>query len=442
MSQRKRKFFSGTTIEQAVIAAASEYGLPPAELSYRRVEKKHGFLHMRRRVVIEVDPESPRRAEGEAAPLPPVPVGRPRSTGFKRITRSGEGGEAGPDQSPAATARSTPGNEKRAERDDRRRADRPRPERDRADRARPDRDRPARGRSAGDRHQPERRQPDRRQREKPLQQAEDSRSEDRNAEESKARAPRERGRGDRGRENRGVDERGGDDRARRQRHDQAEEPRGDARGRAPQAGKERADDPRAGARRPVEADRDGAANERADDRRSGRPAQRPPRGRKADAKPSERRVVDESMDVLDAAEEAVDKLLAVTGLELDFIVELEGDHLDVDLEGPDAEMLRENQGKSLFALELLIPILVRGLCGQQVFCHVDSEGFRARREEELRKMALRLAEEVAESGDEKTLDYLNPAERRIVHMALADHEDVETESEGRGYLKRLTIWPL
>ncbi len=70
MSAAKRRFFSGNTIEQAVISAASAFGLEPSEVAYKQVEKKHGFLKVRRRVVIEVDATAPRReAPGEGLSL-------------------------------------------------------------------------------------------------------------------------------------------------------------------------------------------------------------------------------------------------------------------------------------------------------------------------------------------------------------------------------------
>lgn len=57
-----RRFFSGNTVEQAVMKAARHYDLSPDELNYRQVEKKHGFLRVRRSVVIEVDSASPKSA--------------------------------------------------------------------------------------------------------------------------------------------------------------------------------------------------------------------------------------------------------------------------------------------------------------------------------------------------------------------------------------------
>ena len=56
----KRKFFSGNSVRQAVVSAASHFDLPPDEVAYREVDKKHGFLKMRKRVIIEVDADDPR----------------------------------------------------------------------------------------------------------------------------------------------------------------------------------------------------------------------------------------------------------------------------------------------------------------------------------------------------------------------------------------------
>ena len=61
MTDSSRLFFTGNTLEQAVVAAASHYELDPDELAYERVERRTGFLRGRRRVVIRVDSNSPRR---------------------------------------------------------------------------------------------------------------------------------------------------------------------------------------------------------------------------------------------------------------------------------------------------------------------------------------------------------------------------------------------
>ncbi len=57
----ERTFFSGNTLEQAVLAAARHHGLDPERVAYTLRDKKHGFLNIRRRVVIVVDPTAPER---------------------------------------------------------------------------------------------------------------------------------------------------------------------------------------------------------------------------------------------------------------------------------------------------------------------------------------------------------------------------------------------
>lgn len=74
----ERQFFSGNSVEQAVLAAASHYGLDPSRVAYRLRDKKHGFLNIRRRVVIEVDPEAPERAPDAAPDETPEEAARPQ----------------------------------------------------------------------------------------------------------------------------------------------------------------------------------------------------------------------------------------------------------------------------------------------------------------------------------------------------------------------------
>ena len=63
---------------------------------------------------------------------------------------------------------------------------------------------------------------------------------------------------------------------------------------------------------------------------------------------------------------------------------------------------------------------------------VDVNGYRAKRAESLRKLALRMADQVNESGRTVALEPMPPAERRIIHLALREHPTVITQSIGEG----------
>ncbi|MFI4982468.1 MAG: hypothetical protein ACHQIO_19125, partial [Nevskiales bacterium] len=61
MTESKRRFFSGDTLQQALVQAANHYHLQPEEIAYHQLEKRHGFTKVRRKFVIEVEPAAPRR---------------------------------------------------------------------------------------------------------------------------------------------------------------------------------------------------------------------------------------------------------------------------------------------------------------------------------------------------------------------------------------------
>jgi spoIIIJ-associated protein len=72
---------------------------------------------------------------------------------------------------------------------------------------------------------------------------------------------------------------------------------------------------------------------------------------------------------------------------------------------------------------------------------VDAEGYRGRREDSLVDLAQRMAEKVVASGRPAPVEPMSAHDRRIVHMALVDHEGVTTESEGEGVFRRVVIFP-
>jgi spoIIIJ-associated protein len=111
----------------------------------------------------------------------------------------------------------------------------------------------------------------------------------------------------------------------------------------------------------------------------------------------------------------------------------------MDLSGPDAELLQAESGELLLALQHLLNQAFgrTGPEGQRIVC--DVEGFRATREAELRAMANLAAERVRESRIPFVFGEMNASERRVIHLTIADCEDLYTESVGEGSARKLKV---
>ena len=99
------------------------------------------------------------------------------------------------------------------------------------------------------------------------------------------------------------------------------------------------------------------------------------------------------------------------------------------------------EGELLLAIEHLLPRAIRGIAGDTTAVRVDCENFHELREERLRSLAQRVAGEVRRSGQAKKLPPMSPADRRIVHLTVADEPGVSSQSEGDGFLKRVRVDP-
>ena len=113
----------------------------------------------------------------------------------------------------------------------------------------------------------------------------------------------------------------------------------------------------------------------------------------------------------------------------------------VDIEGDDLSVLIGHRGETLSALQYITRLIVARELGRGTPVGIDVEGYRARREQQLRQLARRMAEQALEQGKTTTLEPMPAGERRIIHLELRDHEKVYTESVGEGDQRKVTIIP-
>jgi spoIIIJ-associated protein len=102
-------------------------------------------------------------------------------------------------------------------------------------------------------------------------------------------------------------------------------------------------------------------------------------------------------------------------------------------------LLIGRRGETLAALQLLVSLIVGHRTKHRMRIIIDAENYRQRREENLRSLALRVAQQVRNYRRSIALEAMPPHERRIVHIALSDSKDISTESIGEGDARRVVI---
>ena len=111
----------------------------------------------------------------------------------------------------------------------------------------------------------------------------------------------------------------------------------------------------------------------------------------------------------------------------------------VDIEGEDSGLLIGHRGETLAAMQFLVNLLVNRGRTDTVRVTLDVEQYVERRHRSIRELALGVAERVAASGRAIVLEPMPPRERRVVHLTLADHPRVTTQSVGMGADRRVSI---
>jgi len=156
----------------------------------------------------------------------------------------------------------------------------------------------------------------------------------------------------------------------------------------------------------------------------------------ADGPPSE------GTDLTEEAAGILDGIFAAMGFECTAEAKLDGDTMQVAITGEDNQYLLEGRGRGLAALELILNHSFRAWPNRaHKRVRVDAGDFRSQRDDEIRDLAYQVAHLAKETGSEQQTSELNPYERRIVHLTLAEDHQVTTRSLGNGFLKAVNVIP-
>src|SRR2546427_9470292 len=137
--------------------------------------------------------------------------------------------------------------------------------------------------------------------------------------------------------------------------------------------------------------------------------------------------------------EFVQNVVNAMGLSLTTSIEDTSEATRINLEGEDGGVLVRRGGEGLQALQHIIATAFRKQLGDDNRIVIDCNGFRKDKDAELRQMAQFIAEKARSSGMPQEMGPLNPYERRIVHLAIAEDPSVTSESIGDAFMKTVII---
>lgn len=137
--------------------------------------------------------------------------------------------------------------------------------------------------------------------------------------------------------------------------------------------------------------------------------------------------------------EFVENVVAATGVSLKTTIEETPEATRINLEGDDGGMLVRRGGEGLQALQHIVATAFRRQIGDDNRIMIDCNNFRKDKDAELRQMARFVADKARTSGAPQEMGPLNPYERRIVHLAIAEDPSVTSESIGDAFMKTVII---
>lgn len=144
-------------------------------------------------------------------------------------------------------------------------------------------------------------------------------------------------------------------------------------------------------------------------------------------------------DIIKVTQETLETLLKLMGITAKVQIFKNDMPVSLNIEGDDLGVLIGRRGQTLACLQYIVRLIVAEQLKAWLPITIDVAGYKKRRRESLESLALRLAEKVKVTRRSMTLEPMPASERRIIHLTLANHPDVSTQSTGEGEERKVVI---
>ena len=141
----------------------------------------------------------------------------------------------------------------------------------------------------------------------------------------------------------------------------------------------------------------------------------------------------------DVAEDFLNNLFFAMGMKVDLDITEDDDSLNINLIGDDMGIVIGKRGDTLDAIQYLTSLVANRIGGAYKKVSIDTENYRAKRQDALHALSARIADKVVKTGRRHTFEPMNPYERRIIHASLQDHELVHTYSIGEDPNRKVVV---
>ena len=148
---------------------------------------------------------------------------------------------------------------------------------------------------------------------------------------------------------------------------------------------------------------------------------------------------------MDKIKDFLNNFFQISGLEIinfDFEADEKNKVLNINIRTPESGILIGSKGRTLLALEQILRVITQKHLGADWRVFLDINNYRQNQDESLKELARKLARQVALTKKPLELDPMTSRERRIIHLELALHTDVFTESVGEGKERHIVIKPI
>jgi spoIIIJ-associated protein len=146
-------------------------------------------------------------------------------------------------------------------------------------------------------------------------------------------------------------------------------------------------------------------------------------------------------DIVDDTRQILQDLLDKMGFLSKVEAVKEGEGVSLKVKGEDMGRIIGKEGATLKSLEILVGTMLRQATGEWTRVNIDAGDYKEKRKEALERLAGNVADEVAQTGEEKVLPPMSAGDRRWIHLFLQENSKVTSFSKGEGRERRLVVAP-